>query len=95
MKKFLAIITLIFITHLYVGYYETRYAEDNKMVFFIKKYPTLQVEFVNLFASDADDKPLADLGAVEKSIIRNYCKYRLGIETWLQSQEELEACKPR
>ncbi len=32
---------------------------------------------------------------VEINIIRNYCKYRLGIDTWLQSQEELESCKAR
>lgn len=95
MKKVLITIALIFVAHLYIGYYTSLDVEDEKTVFFIKKYPTLQVKFENLYTKDSDDKPLADLGAVEKSIIRNYCKYRLGIETRLQSQEELEACKPR
>lgn len=94
MKKILTLFTLLLAAHFYVGYYETRYAEDNRMVFFIKSQPTLQIEFVNLFASDSDDKPLGDLSRVEMNIIRDYCKYRLGIETWLQSQEELDACKP-
>jgi hypothetical protein len=95
MKKTLATITLILIANLYIGYYETRYVEDNRIVFFIKKQPTLQVKFENLFVNDADSKRLADLNMVEINIIRNYCKYRLGIDTWLQSQEELEDCKAR
>ncbi|ANJ59186.1 hypothetical protein [Pseudomonas silesiensis] len=95
MKKTLIILVLISISHLYVGYYETRWAEDNKIVLFIKKEPTFQVKFENIFASDSDDRPLTDLIMEEIAIIRTYCKYRLGIETWLQTQEELEACKVR
>lgn len=95
MKKFLAIIALIFIAHLYIGYYTSQDVEDERTVFFIKKYPTLQMKFNNIYTKDSDDKSLAELSAEEMGIVRNYCKYRLGIETWLQSQEELEACKPR
>lgn len=93
MKKFSVLLFVLFMAHLYVGFYETRCAEDNKMVFFIKKHPSLQVEFVNLFASDADDKPLEQLSPLERATVRSYCKYRLGIETHLETQEELNACK--
>ena len=36
-----------------VGFYETRFAEDNRVVFFIKKYPALQVQFETCAESTA------------------------------------------
>lgn len=76
-----------------VGVYETQFAEDNRQVFFIKKYPTLQVRFENIFLSDRDDKPLAHLSDEERGVVIAYCKYRLGIKTELNTQAELDACK--
>jgi hypothetical protein len=78
-----------------VGVYETRFAEDNRVVFFIKKHPTLQVQFVNIFLTDEDEKLLDQLSDEERRTVINYCKYRLGIETGLRTQEELETCKQR
>lgn len=78
-----------------VGFYETYFAEDNRAVFFIKKYPTLQVRFENIFLSDQDDKPLERLSDEERSVVIEYCKYRLGIETELKTQDELDACKEK
>ncbi|WP_371365477.1 hypothetical protein ACA097_19920 [Pseudomonas sp. QL9] len=95
MKKLTLLLALLCVAHLYIGFYETRWAEDNKKVFFIKKHPTLQIEFVNLFASDADDKPLEQLSPLERATVRAYCKYRLGIDTQLETQAALEACKAR
>lgn len=95
MKKIIALLLVLCAAHMYMGFYETRWAEDNKRVFFIKKYPTLKVEFVNLFASDADDKTLGQLNPLERVTVRDYCKYRLGIETELKTQAELDACKQR
>lgn len=37
-----------------VGFYRTRFAEDNRAVFFIKKYPALQMRFENIFLTDQD-----------------------------------------
>lgn len=76
-----------------VGFYETYFAEDNRTVFFIKKYPTWQIRFENIFLSDRDDKPLARLSEEERSVVIAYCKYRLGIEIELKTQAELDACK--
>lgn len=95
MKRLVALLLILCVAHLYVAFYNTRWAEDNKHVFFIKKYPSLQVEFVNLFASDADDKPLDQLSPLERTTVRDYCKYRLGIETELKTQAELDVCKTR
>ncbi|MFV3308530.1 hypothetical protein ACNFBT_24980 [Pseudomonas sp. NY15181] len=95
MKRLIVFLLMLCVAHLYVGFYKTRWAEDNKRVFFIKKYPSLQVEFVNLFASDADDKPLYQLSPLERAAVRDYCKYRLGIETDLKTQADLDACKER
>lgn len=78
-----------------VGFYETRFAEDNRVVFFIKKHPTLQVQFENIFLTDENEKLLDRLRDEERRAVINYCKYRLGIETKLKTQEELEACKQR
>lgn len=95
MKKIIAVLAITLFAALFIGYYETRWAEDNKTVFFIKKQPTLQLEFVNIFDSDADDKPLHKLDQEERQLVIDYCKYRLGIVTQLNNQEELEACKGR
>ncbi|MNP42558.1 hypothetical protein D3C76_1363310 [compost metagenome] len=95
MKKTLGAATLLIVAHLYIGYYTSLDVEEERTTFFIKKHPTLQVKFENLYTKNADGKPLADLNMVEINMIIDYCKYRLGIETWLQSQEELDACKQR
>ncbi|MFJ3485445.1 hypothetical protein ACIPL1_18945 [Pseudomonas sp. NPDC090202] len=63
------------------------------MNFFIKKYPTFQVEFENLFANYKDHKALAELTPKERQKIIDYCKYRLGIITTLETQDDLESCK--
>jgi hypothetical protein len=91
---FLIILVLAF-SWLNVGVYETRFAEDNRVVFFIKKHPTLQVQFVNIFLTDEDEKLLDQLSDEERRMVINYCKYRLGIETGLRTHEELETCKQR
>lgn len=83
----------LLVSWLNMGFYETHFAEDNRTVFFIKNYPTLQVRFDNIFLSDRDDKPLAQLSDEERSVVIAYCKHRLGIETELKTQDELDACK--
>jgi hypothetical protein len=95
MNKLIIPLALALLAVLFIGYYDTRYAEDNKTIFFIKKQPTLQVEFENLFANDANNKKVHELNDEERQIVIDYCKYRLGIKTELKTQDELEACKER
>lgn len=95
MKKLVAFTVIVLITLLYVGYYESIDDAELNTNFFIKRHPTLQMAFVNLFANDADSKPLRMLSIEERHLVMNYCRYRLGIETTLRSQSELDACKKR
>ncbi|WP_373875091.1 hypothetical protein [Pseudomonas tohonis] len=75
------------------GVYKTRFAEDNRLVFFIKRQPSFRVAFVNPFATDADSKPLSRLNAQERQEVIDYCRYRLGIATELKTQDELDNCE--
>lgn len=95
MRKLLLSLPLALTTFLFVGYYETQWAEDNRLIFFIKKSPTFKIAFVNFVDSDADDKPLEKLTDKQRKHVIDYCKYRLGIDTTLTSQAELEICKGR
>lgn len=95
MKKLIAFIIFGLLATLYVGYYESVDDAEVNKVFFIKKSPSLQVKFRHLFANDADDKPLEKLTSEQREQVIEYCKYRLGIDTKLKNQKELEACKQR
>jgi len=95
MKKLIAAGGLMLIAHLYIGYYTDLGIHGGDIVFFIKKHPTLQVKFENLYTRSSDPTSWSELNMVEEKMIRDYCKYRLGIETWLDNADELEACKAR
>lgn len=95
MKKLIALTVLLVISWLFVGYYKSIDDAELNNNFFIKRYPTFQMEFVNLFANDADSKPLQKLSSEQRQLVIDYCRYRLGIDTTLQSQQELDACKKR
>lgn len=95
MNKILAIIAVIFFAHFYIGYYEDLGVHGGDRVFFIKKHPTLQVKFKNLYTRDGDHTPLKKMNMVEANIIIDYCWYRLGIKTQINTEEELDACKTR
>ncbi|MNZ79955.1 hypothetical protein D3C78_985740 [compost metagenome] len=95
MKYLIIIFLLILSLALLVGYYKAIDDAELNTVLFIKKQPTLQMEFVNLFANDADSKKLHELDDEERQLVIDYCKYRLGIETELKTQEELDACEAR
>lgn len=51
------------------------------------------MKFENLYTREGDYTPLNRMGAIEANVIINYCKYRLGIETRLENESELEVCK--
>ncbi|WP_369990566.1 hypothetical protein [Pseudomonas xanthosomatis] len=95
MKAILALFFLSLTAALFIGYYEKMEDAYPEKVFFIKKKPTLQIEFENIFAYESDDKPLSALNDAERESVMRYCEYRLGITTGLKTQAELEACKRR
>lgn len=86
-------VAFISATTLSVGYYKTSWAEDNEIVFFIKKSPTFQIKFVNYFSTDSEDKSeIHKLDNNDRRLIINYCKYHLGIEIEMKTQEEMDTC---
>ena len=93
----IATITLLLTltAHLFIGYYTPQGIHDEGSIFFFKKHPTLQLKFKNIYTKDEDPKPLSELNMIEINTIIEYCKYRLGIETQLESESALESCKAR
>lgn len=58
MKSVLIILSITFVAALYIGFYEKMENAYPEKVFFIKKSPTLQMKFENIFAYESDDKNL-------------------------------------
>ena len=95
MKPLLLIFPIALFAFLYIGFYEKMEDAYPEKVFFIKKSPTVQMKFENIFAYESDDKKLSELSDTERQLVIQYCKYRLGIKTTLKNQNELEKCKRR
>jgi len=95
MKLLLLVVPIVLFAYLYIGFYEKMEDAYPEKVFFIKKNPTLQMKFENIFAYESDDKKISELSDIERQMVIQYCKYRLGIMTTLKSQNELEECKKR
>lgn len=93
MKSLFIILSIALVAALYIGFYEKMEDADPEKVLFIKKAPTFQIKFENIFAYESDDKNLSELSDTERQLVIQYCKYRLGITTTLKSQNELEECK--
>ncbi len=93
MRKITFTLVLALTASLYIGYYREAGEFKTYNHIFIKTSPTLQIKFENIFANLRDDKELSELTHQERQIVMDYCKYRLGIETQLTTQGELERCK--
>ncbi|MFJ3470213.1 hypothetical protein [Pseudomonas sp. NPDC090201] len=92
MKIYAFLLALLAPAILYTGYYKTQWAEDNRTVFFLKKEPTLQVAFTNMFSRDSDLQNVHTLSSQERREAIEFCRYFSGLHTELKSQSELEAC---
>jgi hypothetical protein len=68
-------------TALNVGYYDTPWAEDNITIFFIRREPTLQLKFENMFATDRAFDPVRNLSDDDRQDLIYFCRYRLGYVT--------------
>ena len=92
MKKLIAAALLALIAALYIGYYTALEDGDVETVLFIKKHPTFQIEFYNIHANDGDLHKLERLSPEQRKWITDYCRYRLGIDTDLTTQADVEMC---
>lgn len=93
MKKLLIAAVLAALSVLYIGYYQALEDGDIKTILFIKKHPTLQLKFYNIHANDGEIRKVERLTDEERKLIIDYCRYRLGIDTELKSQDEVERCR--
>ncbi|WP_028624203.1 hypothetical protein [Pseudomonas sp. Ant30-3] len=95
MKKLIASIVLVLVTVLYVGYYEALEDGDIETILFIKKHPTFQMKFYNIHANDGEIRQVERLTEQERNWIIDYCRYRLGIDTDLKAQNDIESCRKK
>lgn len=95
MKKLIALIVLALVTVLYVGYYEALEDGDIETILFIKKHPTFQMKFYNIHANDGEIRQVERLTEQERKWITDYCRYRLGIDTDLKTQNDVEICRKK
>ncbi|QXZ15563.1 hypothetical protein KVQ82_06520 [Pseudomonas sp. AO-1] len=95
MKKLTALFILVLVTVLYVGYYEALEDGDIETILFIKKHPTFQMKFYNIHANDGEIRQVERLTEQERKWIIDYCRYRLGIDTDLKTQNDVEVCRKK
>lgn len=76
---------------MYTGYVKSYLDEEVQTTFFVKRYPTLQMEFHDPFANEGDDVPIDQLRLADRAVFANYCKYRFAITE--NSAQALEKCK--
>lgn len=95
MKKLITLIVLVLVTVLYVGYYEALEDGDIETILFIKKNPTFRMKFYNIHANDGEIRQVERLTEQERRWIIDYCKYRLGIDTDLKTQADVEMCRKK
>jgi hypothetical protein len=91
MKK-IAIALTPFVLVPFFGYYEHHEEIESFPVAFLKKAPTLQLKFYRVFHPNFE-KNLSELSGTQRQKVIDYCKYRLGIETLLETEEELRSCQ--
>ncbi|ROL87078.1 hypothetical protein BK636_05555 [Pseudomonas chlororaphis] len=92
MKALLITIVLTLLAVFYVGYYQALEDGDIETIVFIKQHPTLQMKFYNLHANDGEIRKVERLTGQERRWIIDYCRYRLGIDTALTLQDDVETC---
>ncbi|WP_236187703.1 hypothetical protein [Pseudomonas pharyngis] len=95
MEKLLIAVTFAVVTILYVGYYEALEDGDIETIVFIKKHPMFQMKFYNIHANDGEIRKVERLTAEERGWIIDYCRYRLGIDTDLKTQDDVEMCRKK
>lgn len=95
MRKALVTMLAVLCTALYVGYYEALEDGDVEIILFIKKHPTFQLRFINVHANDGDYRKVERLTDEQRKWMIDYCRYRLGIDTELKTQEEVETCSKK
>jgi hypothetical protein len=94
-RAFLIAAVLLVLAVLYIGYYEALEEGDIETILFIKKHPTVRMNFYNIHANDGEIRRVERLTEEERKWIIDYCRYRLGIDTALRTQDDVEVCRKK
>lgn len=92
MKKMLFLLSLVLLLMLNFGYYTELEEAETHTRWFLKRAPTLRLEFFNIHANDGDDRRVETLSNEQRQMIIDYCKYRLGIDTQVTTQADVARC---
>ena len=95
MKKLWVALVLAVLAVIYTGYYQALEDGDIETILFIKRYPTFQLKFFNIHANDGEIRQVERLTDKERMWIIDYCRYRLGINTELKTQNDIERCRQK
>lgn len=77
----------------YTGYVRSYRDHETQTTLFMKRYPTLQIEFYDPFATEGDDLPIDQLSPSDRVRFADYCKYRFGVTN--SDVAALEACRSK
>ena len=88
-------VTFLFLlaSWLYIGIAKDNFYEESYNVFFIKKYPSLQIFFINSTLTEADTPSLNEWEINDISELKDYCHYRFGINDY--TKNSLSECAKR
>lgn len=89
MKKSIVVALIVaigFIAYLYTGYVKSFLDDETQTTFFIKKHPSLQIRFIDIYATEKDELPLSELAIDDRKWFADYCYYRFDLT-------DLEKCK--
>lgn len=89
------VLAIISVLYLKIGYYTSYEDEEESIIFFVKSTLTPKLRFSNIFATEEDPRPLNRLLPEQRLKVIEYCKYRVGLETDLNTQADLDACSVR
>lgn len=77
----------------YTGYVRSYRDHETQTTLFIKRYPTLQIEFYDPYATEGDDLPIDRLSPRDRVRFADYCRYRFGVSD--SSVAALNACRSK
>ena len=95
MKTLGVALVLAVLAMIYIGYYQALEDGDIETILFIKRYPTFRIKFINIHANDGEIRQVERLTDKERMWIIDYCRYRLGINTELKIQNDIERCRQK
>lgn len=93
LKYLVPLAVSVFFSILFVDYYVEVGENERENRYFIKRYPTFQIEFRSLYSHPSWDYDELTVEQQKELIV--YCKFRWSIDADLDRSDELKACSSR